>query len=213
MELRERLKEHRARLGLSQEELADRIFVSRQTISNWENEKTYPDIVSVVKMSDLYHVSLDHLLKGDKPDYLDYLSESTDTVQSRRKQSFMALMLVYLGIWAFSLIVFWFFASGSDAMGYWIMFLWVVLPVTTFVVSLLIGRNGYGGRRKWLACIGFGVLYMLAHYATFSAANMAATGRLHLPSFSMLLTGAVIALIGMAIGHSYPRRPGPTGPQ
>src|SRR5699024_11867434 len=68
-------------------------------------------------MSDLYHVSLDHLLKGDKPDYLDYLSESTDTVQSRRKQSFMALMLVYLGIWAFSLIVFWFFSSGSDAMG------------------------------------------------------------------------------------------------
>src|SRR5699024_9898029 len=123
------------------------------------------------------------------------------------------LILVYLGIWAFSLIVFWFFASGSDAMGYWIMFLWVVLPVTTFVVSLLIGRNNYGGQRKWLACIGFGVLYMLAHYATFSAANMAATGRFHLPSFSMLLTGAVIALIGMAIGHSYPHRPGPTGPQ
>ena len=164
-------------------------------------------------MSDLYHVSLDHLLKGGSTGYVDYLGERTNAVKSRRQQSFLALVLVYLGIWAFSLIVFWFFTSGSDAMGYWIMFLWVVLPVTTFVISLLIGRNGYGGRRKWLACIGFGVLYMLAHYATFSAANMAATGRLHLPSFSMLLTGAVIALIGMAIGHSYPHRPGPTGPQ
>lgn len=213
MDIGAKIKNARIQSGLTQEQAAEALGVSRQTISNWENKKTYPDIVSVVKMSDLYHVSLDHLLKGDKPDYLDYLSESTDTVQSRRKQSFMALMLVYLGIWAFSLIVFWFFSSGSDAMGYWIMFLWVVLPVTTFVVSLLIGSNGYGGRRKWLACIGFGVLYMLAHYATFSAANMAATGRLHLPSFSMLLTGAVIALIGMAIGHSYPHRPGPTGPQ
>ena len=54
---------------------------------------------------------------------------------------------------------------------------------------------------------------MLAHYATFSAANMAATDRFHLPSFSMLLTGAVISLIGMTTGHSYPHRPGPTGPQ
>lgn len=54
---------------------------------------------------------------------------------------------------------------------------------------------------------------MLAHYATFSAANMAATGQFHLPSSSMFLTGAVISLIGMAIGHSYPRRPGPTGLQ
>ncbi len=38
---------------------------SRQTISNWETEKTYPDIISVVKMSDLYNVSLDLLLKGE----------------------------------------------------------------------------------------------------------------------------------------------------
>lgn len=131
MDIGAKIKTARIQSGLTQEQAAEALGVSRQTISNWENEKTYPDIVSVVKMSDLYHVSLDHLLKGDKPDYLDYLSESTDTVQSRRKQSFMALMLVYLGIWAFSLIVFWFFSSGSDAMGYWIMFLWVVLPVTT----------------------------------------------------------------------------------
>lgn len=42
MEIKEQLKEHRARLGLSQEELADRIFVSRQTISNWETAVPIP---------------------------------------------------------------------------------------------------------------------------------------------------------------------------
>lgn len=207
MDIGAKIKNARIHAGLTQEQAAEALGVSRQTISNWENEKTYPDIVSVVKMSDLYHVSLDHLLKGGSTGYVDYLGERTDAVKSRRQQSFLALVLVYLGIWAFSLIVFWFFTSGSDAMGYWIMFLWVVLPVTTFVISLLTGRNDYGGRRKWLACPACGVLYMLAHYATFSAANMAATGRFHLPSFSMFVTGAAIALVGIAIGHSYPCRP------
>ena len=65
MELRERLKEHRARLGLSQEELADRIFVSRQTISNWETDRTYPDVQSLLLMSDLFGTSIDELVKGD----------------------------------------------------------------------------------------------------------------------------------------------------
>lgn len=38
----------------------------RQTISNWENEKSFPDIVNVIKLSDLYNISLDQLLKGDE---------------------------------------------------------------------------------------------------------------------------------------------------
>ena len=65
MELKESLKEHRARLGLSQEELAERIFVSRQTISNWETGKTYPDVESLLRLSELFGTSVDELVKGD----------------------------------------------------------------------------------------------------------------------------------------------------
>ena len=50
---------------MTQEQSAEAIGVSRQTISNWENEKTYPDIVSVVKMGDLFSISLDRLLKEE----------------------------------------------------------------------------------------------------------------------------------------------------
>lgn len=46
MELGRHVKEHRARLGMSQEQLAEAIFVSRQTISNWETDRTYPDVAS-----------------------------------------------------------------------------------------------------------------------------------------------------------------------
>ena len=65
MELSKQIKKYRTEANLSQEELADTIYVSRQTISNWENEKNYPDIKSLVLMSEVFQVSLDNLIKGD----------------------------------------------------------------------------------------------------------------------------------------------------
>ena len=65
MELGGQIKRHRTRLGLSQEELADRIFVTRQSVSNWENGRTYPDLQSLLRLSDLFGLSLDELIKGD----------------------------------------------------------------------------------------------------------------------------------------------------
>lgn len=84
MEIGRKLKEARTASGLSQENVAEKINVSRQTISNWETEKTYPDIISVIKLSDLYSISLDDLLKGD-PKMTEHLEESTNVVKSSKK--------------------------------------------------------------------------------------------------------------------------------
>ncbi len=65
MELSSRIKELRNEKGWSQEILAQRAYVSRQTISNWETEKSYPDVHSLLILSDLFGVSLDELIKGD----------------------------------------------------------------------------------------------------------------------------------------------------
>ena len=51
MEISKQIKKYRAQENLSQEELAEKIFVSRQTISNWENDKNYPDIKSLLLIS------------------------------------------------------------------------------------------------------------------------------------------------------------------
>ena len=51
--------------NLTQDDLANKYFVTRQTISNWENGKTYPDLETLVKISDDFNVSLDILLKED----------------------------------------------------------------------------------------------------------------------------------------------------
>ena len=52
MELGQQLKAHRKELGISQDELAEKIFVSRQSISNWENNKTYPDIHTLLLLAE-----------------------------------------------------------------------------------------------------------------------------------------------------------------
>lgn len=65
MEIGKQIKKYRTDIKLSQEALAERIFVSRQTISNWENDKNYPDMKSLLLLSSLFNVSLDILVKGD----------------------------------------------------------------------------------------------------------------------------------------------------
>ena len=84
MELGRKLKEVRMKANLTQEQVAEELFVSRQTISNWENEKSYPDIISIIKLSDLYSISLDELLKGDQK-MIKHLDESTNIVKSNKK--------------------------------------------------------------------------------------------------------------------------------
>ena len=65
MEIGKQIKKYRKEMDISQEELSEKIFVSRQTISNWENNKNYPDVKSLLLLSSLFNVSLDILIKGD----------------------------------------------------------------------------------------------------------------------------------------------------
>lgn len=65
MELQHQIKQGRMEKNLSQEELAEKIYVTRQSISNWETGKNYPDIHSLLLMSSLFEISLDQLIKGD----------------------------------------------------------------------------------------------------------------------------------------------------
>lgn len=84
MEIGKKLKEARQMSGLTQENVAEKLNVSRQTISNWETEKFYPDILYVLQLSDLYQVSLDELLKGDER-MIQHLEDSTNVVKSNQK--------------------------------------------------------------------------------------------------------------------------------
>lgn len=65
MNLCNQIKKYRNERGFSQKDLAEKIYVSTQTISNWENERSYPDIQNLLLLSVLFDVTLDDLVKGD----------------------------------------------------------------------------------------------------------------------------------------------------
>ena len=199
-----KIKKSRTDAEITQEQAAQALGISRQTISNWENERSYPDIVSVLKMSDLYSVSLDYLLKGEDPmeDYLDYIEESTNTVKSKTRLSKLLLVLSYLVLWSFNIMVSWCFSTGSVTEAQAGGVQWIMLPAATIILSLLIGKNNYWGKHKWIAPIGFGLLFMLSVYASYGTRESLIFNRADLQTLTFFFIGTIAAMIGMALGHA-----------
>ena len=204
MDIGGKIKKSRTDAKITQEQAAQALGISRQTISNWENERSYPDIVSVLKMSDLYSVSLDYLLKGEGPmkDYLDYIEESTNTVKSKTRLSKLLVVLSYLVIWAFNIMASWRFSAGSITEAQAGGAQWIMLPAVTIILSLLIGKNNYWGKYKWLAPIGFGLMFMLSVYASYGMRESLIFNRVDLQTLSFFFIGMIASMIGMVLGHA-----------
>lgn len=110
MELGKQIKMYRLENKLSQEELADRIYVSRQTISNWENDKSYPDINSLVLLSEVFKISFDRLIKGDIETMKDVIQKEEVDKMNRYGKIYTIMLIVtvvsavplfmWLGLWA-----------------------------------------------------------------------------------------------------------------
>lgn len=66
MNLGERLQRLREEKNMSREDLAHEMNVSRQAVYKWENNKGYPDIENLIKFSEVYNITLDELIKGDR---------------------------------------------------------------------------------------------------------------------------------------------------
>lgn len=201
MEIGSKLRQARQRTGMTQEQVAREIHVSRQTISNWETGKSLPDVLSVIALSDLYLVSLDELLKGDA-NMLHHIEESTNAVKSRQRLGKWMETLSFLVIWAVCVAVFWLGGGEAGAMGYSILVLYWVLPLCTFVVSLVMGLDSSWKERQWWMLLYFGVGFMLVPYGTFSLANMVSTGTVYLPEWEYIPYGMFYAMPGMCLGSA-----------
>lgn len=89
MDIGSRIKKYREEQNISQEELALKIFVSRQTISNWETDKSYPDIKSLIMLSNIFNVSLDNFIKKD-------IEEMRKIIDSKKVKKFNVMSYVFL---------------------------------------------------------------------------------------------------------------------
>ena len=94
MEISKQIKKHRLDAELSQEELAEKIFVTRQTISNWENNRSYPDINSLILLSNFFDISLDILVKGDLEEMKEEIKLEDIQQFNRDSKIYTALLVV-----------------------------------------------------------------------------------------------------------------------
>lgn len=99
MDLNERLKKKREERNYTQKELAELLNVSRQTISSWEVGRTYPDLDIIVKLSDLYKIPLDLLLKEDSK-LVETISEKARKSERRKILNYVLLgiLSIFIGV-------------------------------------------------------------------------------------------------------------------
>jgi len=109
MELGRRIAEIRKEHDLTQEGLAEICSVTRQTISNWENGKSYPDLETLVLISDTFDVSLDALLKGDRKMVSEITKEQKHGRRGLIKIAAVVVIALVVGFLLFS------FINGRDS--------------------------------------------------------------------------------------------------
>ena len=130
MELGKQIKKYRNELSLSQDELAERIYVSRQTISHWENDKSYPDVNSLVLLSKVFATSIDNLIKGDVEIMKEQIN-SEDRRQFDRLSGIYTILFIIMLVSPIPLIHF---------LGYIGIAIFVVIAAVTLYVAVLVEK-------------------------------------------------------------------------
>lgn len=97
MNMSDRIQYLRKQKGYSQEELADKVGVSRQAVSKWESEQSMPDLEKVIIMSELFEVTTDYILKGAEP-----VSATNRKLIKTLYLSFFLVFATIAGIWSFT---------------------------------------------------------------------------------------------------------------
>lgn len=131
MELGSQIKKYRNELSLSQDALAEKIYVSRQTISNWENGKSYPDVNSLVLLSEVFQTSIDYLIKGDV-EVMKKQVRSEDTREFKRLNTLYFILFLALMVSPIPL------AYDLRIMG---IVIWAVLAAVTLFVALAVEKK------------------------------------------------------------------------
>ena len=125
-----RIKKYREKQNISQDELALKVFVSRQTISNWETNKSYPDIKSLTMLSNIFHVTLDDFIKGD-------IEEMKRIVSKEKIEKFNIMSYIFL----VEMLILMFSAYPLFKIdGYIGTIIWALFFVVTFVTAIIIEK-------------------------------------------------------------------------
>ncbi len=112
----------------------------------------------------------------------------------------IAIIATELGIFAIAVFAFWAFTGELDAMGYGILYIWVLMPLVSFVTSLVVGLLNIWGRYRVLWPALCAILITLLPCVTFDAAHALYFGSLVAPNLTMLIGGCIVSYFGFAVG-------------
>lgn len=185
MNIGTKLKQYRERENLSQDELALKIFVSRQTISNWETNKSCPDIKSLMMLGNIFHISLDDFIKEDIPEMRSRIDQGKVKTFNVMGCVFAAELLTLM-ISAYPLIV----LAGSIGVIIWLLIAFITLG-TAFVIERFKKNNDIQTYKEIVAFVDG---KPLAH----DEAQQEIGKRMYQKIFAAILTG-IIALIIMLL--------------
>ncbi|MDE3297210.1 helix-turn-helix domain-containing protein [Lacticaseibacillus rhamnosus] len=139
MQFSDKLKQARQQHHLTQMQVGTQLHVSAKTISSWENGRSFPDISTLVSISDLYQISLDQLLREDQDIVQHY---ETINKQAQRYQKYFQItyflnILLILAIWAVQIT-----SSNSKHILAWLFL--------ALVVNLVVMATHYPDYRTWI---------------------------------------------------------------
>lgn len=134
MKFGEQIRKCRTQQSLTQQDAADYLHVTRQTISNWENGKSYPDLNMLLTISDLYHVSVDALLREDS-ELMDFLDRGKVVARFTKLNRVINIIVFLITVLALALFM-------SPAVGHnkLINFLMLTIISALLVLMLIINR-------------------------------------------------------------------------
>ena len=141
MDIGTHLKHARTSCGLTQGEAAEKIGVSRQTLSNWENNHSYPDAVSLLTVSEVYDMRLDTLLAGDAQ-VVEQAQKQQEYAGHKQRLLKWIEAAVYIGLWTTVLLLsIPLLRISGLAQLYLILVPYAVLPTLVTLFSVIIGAD------------------------------------------------------------------------
>ncbi|PEB51387.1 transcriptional regulator [Bacillus cereus] len=138
----DKLKREREKKGWSQEYLATKIHVSRQSVSKWETGKNYPNIGVIIDLSDLFGITIDELLRSDRELKEKIIQDSKGSTDLNWKSYLLTSLGILVGIMIVSIIK----HDGID----WISISWSAVATAAFLylISLLFPQGSKKSETK-----------------------------------------------------------------
>lgn len=138
----DKLKKEREKKGWSQEYLATKIHVSRQSVSKWETGKNYPNIGVIIDLSDLFGITIDELLRSDRELKEKIIQDSKGSTDLNWKSYLLTSLGILMGIMIVSII-------KHDEID-WISISWSAVATAAFLylISLLFPQGSKKSETK-----------------------------------------------------------------